>query len=274
MLSTVVLPAPLGPIRLVTRPGSAAERHVGGSLARRRSAMREALHLQRRGGRRRRANAAMSKPDARGGARRGAAPEAARACRRSLPARATAPPAAARRTAAGGTRRARRAAPGSTTMTAAPTSGPSTQPAPPTMTASRNRIDCENGKELGADEGRSAARTAPPASPVNAADSAKATVLTMTRVEADRPRRGLAVAHGAPWPCPAARAPAGGTRRATRRRARREQRQQPALALEAAAAGPAAAMSDEAVLAAGQPPRHSIVTCSTMKPKAMVTMAR
>ena len=68
---------------------------------------------------------------------------------------------------------------GSTTMTAAPTTGASVQPAPPTITASRNRIDWENGKESGATKANSAANR-PPATPVSAADSAKAMVLTMT----------------------------------------------------------------------------------------------
>src|SRR5882672_7549416 len=62
------------------------------------------------------------------------------------------------------------------TVTMAPTSGPSPQPAPPTMTASRNRIDCENGNESGATNIMSGAKMAP-ASPANIADIAKAAVL-------------------------------------------------------------------------------------------------
>src|SRR4029077_19223956 len=68
---------------------------------------------------------------------------------------------------------------GSTTITAAPTTGASVQPAPPTITASRNKIDCENGKLSGATKANSAANK-PPATPVNAADSAKAMVFTTT----------------------------------------------------------------------------------------------
>ena len=68
---------------------------------------------------------------------------------------------------------------GSTTLTSAPTTGPSAQPAPPTITANRNRIDCENGNESGATNISSGAKI-PPASPVNTADSANAAVLTMT----------------------------------------------------------------------------------------------
>ena len=68
---------------------------------------------------------------------------------------------------------------GSTTVTAAPTTGPNTQPAPPTITASRNRIDCENGNESGATNIISGAKIAP-ASPANTADSANAAVLIVT----------------------------------------------------------------------------------------------
>src|SRR5215470_13868872 len=68
---------------------------------------------------------------------------------------------------------------GSTTLTSAPTTGPSVQPAPPTITANRNRIDCENGNESGATNISSGAKIAP-ASPVQAADSEKAAVLTIT----------------------------------------------------------------------------------------------
>jgi hypothetical protein len=68
---------------------------------------------------------------------------------------------------------------GSITVTTAPTAGPSTQPAPPTITASRNRIDCENGNESGATNIISGAKMAP-ASPANTAETAKAAVLIVT----------------------------------------------------------------------------------------------
>src|ERR1043165_2666592 len=68
---------------------------------------------------------------------------------------------------------------GSSTVTTAPTTGPSTQPEPPTITASRNRIDCENGKESGATNIISGAKIAP-ASPANTAETAKAAVLIDT----------------------------------------------------------------------------------------------
>ena len=68
---------------------------------------------------------------------------------------------------------------GSTTLMSAPTTGPKVQPAPPTMTANRNRIDCENGNESGATNISSGAKI-PPASPVNTAERANAAVLTIT----------------------------------------------------------------------------------------------
>src|SRR6187455_2172825 len=68
---------------------------------------------------------------------------------------------------------------GSITVIAAPTAGPSTQPDPPTITASRNRIDCENGNESGATNIISGAKIAP-ANPANTADTANAAVLTLT----------------------------------------------------------------------------------------------
>ena len=68
---------------------------------------------------------------------------------------------------------------GSNTLTTAPITGASVQPAPPTITASRNRIDCENGKLEGATNIRSGANIAP-ARPVSTADNAKAAVFTIT----------------------------------------------------------------------------------------------
>src|SRR6476660_5565696 len=68
---------------------------------------------------------------------------------------------------------------GSTTVTTAPTTGPTTQPAPPTITASRKRIDCAQGNESGATNIIRGAKIAP-ASPVNCADSANETVFMVT----------------------------------------------------------------------------------------------
>src|SRR5262249_2745541 len=75
---------------------------------------------------------------------------------------------------------------GPITLIAAPTTGPNTQPAPPTMTASRNRIDCENGKESGATNINSGAKIAP-ARPVKNADSTKAVVLMITALSPIEP---------------------------------------------------------------------------------------
>ena len=68
---------------------------------------------------------------------------------------------------------------GRTTLTNAPTTGPKVQPAPPTMTANRNRIDCENGNESGATNISSGAKI-PPARPVKTAERENAAVLTIT----------------------------------------------------------------------------------------------
>src|SRR5712671_2665867 len=68
---------------------------------------------------------------------------------------------------------------GNTTVTTAPTAGPKTQPAPPTTQENRNRIDCENGNESGATNASKDAKM-PPATPANAAESMKATALTLT----------------------------------------------------------------------------------------------
>ena len=65
------------------------------------------------------------------------------------------------------------------TVTTAPTTVPNTKPEPPTITASRNRIDCEKGKESGATNIISGAKIAP-ASPAKAAEIAKAAVLMLT----------------------------------------------------------------------------------------------
>src|SRR6202008_2951410 len=68
---------------------------------------------------------------------------------------------------------------GSKTVIAAPTAGPNCAPAPPTITASRNRIDCENGKESGATNIISGEYTAP-ARPAKAAEMANDAVLIVT----------------------------------------------------------------------------------------------
>ncbi|MNQ91371.1 hypothetical protein D3C85_1067480 [compost metagenome] len=68
---------------------------------------------------------------------------------------------------------------GTSTISSAPTSGPNSIPLPPTITASTNRMDWENGKDSGLmNISKGASKL--PASPVNAADRANARVLLMT----------------------------------------------------------------------------------------------
>ena len=59
----------------------------------------------------------------------------------------------------------------------APTSGPSVVPAPPTITTSRNMIDCENVNPLGLTKLASGANT-PPASPAASAERVNAMMRT------------------------------------------------------------------------------------------------
>ncbi len=68
---------------------------------------------------------------------------------------------------------------GSSTISSAPSTGPSTEPAPPTITASTNRIDWEKGNEAGLMNIISGA-TSEPARPVSSADRPKARVLVCT----------------------------------------------------------------------------------------------
>ena len=180
MLSTVVLPAPFGPIRLVTRPGSAVERHVGrGAHAaegdgRGRSTASGLRSRRRRGSRQRRSCRAV-----RGLRRRGA--RAARPACRCTPSGAShsttsssAPKKSSRYSA-----RLREQLRQHDDDDRRRPAGPSVQPAPPTITTSTNRIDCENGNESGVTKPNSGANSAP-ARPANSAERAKATVLTTT----------------------------------------------------------------------------------------------
>ena len=68
---------------------------------------------------------------------------------------------------------------GRSTTTAAPASGPVTVPAPPMITTSTNRIDCENPNVDGVTKPESEANR-PPARPAHAADAANAAVFTVT----------------------------------------------------------------------------------------------
>ena len=66
---------------------------------------------------------------------------------------------------------------GRSTVTSAPAKGPSTVPEPPMRIANKNRIDCENGKLLGAMNIISGVNR-PPARPAVAAAMTKAADLT------------------------------------------------------------------------------------------------
>src|SRR5499426_2744083 len=174
MLSTVVLPAPFGPIRVViargfafdaqpvtartppnaiVRPSTARAAPVGagssviaarvaGTAARRRPNQRAASPTMPSGAISSTASSSAPKKSRRYSAR---------------PARTS----------------------GSATTTAAPTSGPVTVPAPPIITTSTNRIDCENENVDGVTKPDSGANSAP-ASPAQAAETANATVFTAT----------------------------------------------------------------------------------------------
>ncbi len=271
MLSTVVLPAPFGPITLVTRPGSAREADVGRGLdAAERDA--DAAHVERQravaGGCR---NAATSKSARSRRACSVRRTEARQRARARPPARATARPAAARRRTAGGIRRDRDSSSGSTTLIAAPTTGPNTQPAPPTITASRNRIDCENGNESGATNINSGAKIAA-GEPGEHRRQRERRGLDDDRIEADRARRDLGVAHRHHRLAPARCRRAGERDRARRRRAGR--RASPSRARRIHCRPIAGGARPIRPLAPPVRPRHSIVPCWTMKANAMVTIAR
>ena len=176
MLSTVVLPAPLGPITLVTIPGFAskltpfAARMPPNAMptsrttrSRRVAGFRKAFTLK------------PSAEATRGSTRRqnlASVPITPSGASQSTT-RSKMPKNRSRYSAS------QDSISGSNTLTRAPITGPSVQPAPPIMTASRNRMDCENGKLDGATNIRRGANIAP-ARPVSTADIAKAAVFKTT----------------------------------------------------------------------------------------------
>src|SRR6185295_10180031 len=151
MLSTVVLPAPFGPIRLVTAPGFAS------------SAMSCAARMPPKAMPRLctfsvapapRARAVCSSAEARRGrcfvSRRKAVPtRPSGASHRTNSSRA---PKKSSRYSASAARNS-----GSSTTIVAPTRGPAVKPAPPIITTSTNRIDCEKAKVDGVTKPESAA---------------------------------------------------------------------------------------------------------------------
>ena len=175
MLSTVVLPAPFGPMMLVTAPGSAVTETP--SAARMPPKLMPIPVITRGAPAAPPSSAAGSPP---GRVRRSGGRGSSRARLPTMPAGTSqsttrvATPKNSSRYSASPARLS-----GSRTVTRAPNRGPSTVPAPPTTTERTNRIDCVKGKELGAMNSISGGRTAP-ASPVSAAEIAKASVFTRT----------------------------------------------------------------------------------------------
>ena len=214
MLSTVVLPAPFGPIRLVTSPGARLERDV----VRRPHAAEGDAQVPRppgpraaRGDRQLRlARAARGRASVE--SRRETAPTTPSGATHSTPS-SSAPKNSSRYSARPASTS------GSSTTIAAPTSGPATEPAPPMITTSTNRIDCEKAKVEGVTKPDSAANSAP-ATPAHTAEMANAAVLIADRVEADRFGGDLRIAHRAHRLAPAAarQAPEGEASPAPRRR--------------------------------------------------------
>ena len=180
MLSTVVLPAPFGPIRLVTAPGFASNAHV---VRRAHAAERDAEAGPREPAPWRRGAIAIRWRGF-GATRRArrAPPQPQRACRRPRPrARSRARRGAARRRRAAGTPRGRRAA-----RAAAPRS-------PPRRAARRRAGAADHhhqheqdrlreGEGRRRDEARERREQAP-ATPAHAAEIANAAVFTRTGVE-------------------------------------------------------------------------------------------
>ena len=159
---------------------------------------------------------------------------------------------------------------GSSVTSTAPTSGPSVVPAPPTTTTSRNRMDWVKGKELGAMKPPSGA-CSPPASPASPAETTKASVRTgSSATPTERAATGAALA---------ARIARPSGLRFNHAKAQSAAAQ---TSTESSAVSPVlkpCPASDGGGMP-GSPteppvsPAHSTLTLSTMKPKAMVTMAR
>ena len=159
---------------------------------------------------------------------------------------------------------------GSTTLIAAPMAGPSVHPAPPTITASRNKIDCENGKLEGATNIRRGANIAP-ASPVRTADKANDAVLTITGLSPIE-RAATSASRTATMPLPqvlvatrwkkAIASPAHSTAMIATSRSVKECEPIDGGTMPISPFWPPVSV------------RHSMVECSTMKAKAIVTIAR
>src|SRR5688572_10467303 len=266
MLSTVVLPAPFGPIRLVTLPGSAEnETPVAAftppnAIVRPSTSSGEALA----------GRAGSASRSGRGGT------ETRRLFRNRAISPTTPSGAIHSTTSNSAPKKSSRysASPasssGSRTTTAAPASGPVTVPAPPIMTTRTKRIDWENVNVDGVTKAESGAKSAP-ASPAQAADTVNATVFTATGL---RPTDSAAVSESL-------------TARIAAPQLDLERRQNASSTTAAttivASATPRSPNDWPKIAGDGIPmipfcppvtPRHSTATYSTMKPNAIVTIAR
>ena len=263
MLSTVVLPAPFGPIRLVTSPGAASNetswtaftppKVIPRFLTSNPSFVRVGSSAPSLAGRERRflENNRASAPTTPSGAIHSTA--------------SISPPKKSSRYSA---RPASTS--GSSTTMAAPTSGPATEPAPPMTTASTKRIDCEKAKVDGVTKPESGAKSAP-AAPAHTAEMANAAALIAT---GSRPIDSAAVSVSR-----TARIAAPHRLRASRQKPKVTTAARTMLRM-ATPRSPIAAfpMPGCAIpMIPFWPPvtlRHSTARCSTTKPKAMVTIAR
>ena len=159
---------------------------------------------------------------------------------------------------------------GSSPTTSAPISGPAIEPAPPIMTTSTKRMDCTKPKVCGVTKPDSGANSAP-AAPAHTAETAKATVFSASGF---RPIDSAAVSESR-----TARSAAPQVPLASRAQAARPT-PTAASASSATARSPcASAPSDGAAMPMMPfcPPvrsRISTMPCSTMKPKAIVIIAR
>ncbi len=153
---------------------------------------------------------------------------------------------------------------GNSPTSTAPASGPTVLPAPPSITTSRNKMDCENGNEDGAMKPVSPA-CSPPARPAAPAASTKAAVRTgSARMPTLRAAAGAVATT-------AIASPSGERRSQSNPASPAAQHRHASTAVPFTPNGPGMpAMPDAPPVS----PRHSVLAASTMKPNAIVTIAR
>src|SRR5258706_255248 len=155
MLSTVVLPAPFGPMRLVTFPGSArSETSCAARTPPNAMPRCSTWSVARRAGASCISPAATTRALRRRAVRRVTRPVTPSGASQSTP-RSSAPKKSSRYSASAASASGR-----STTMVA-PTSGPASDPAPPMITTSTKSSDCEKVKVDGVTKPESGANSAP-----------------------------------------------------------------------------------------------------------------